>query len=158
MATILGTSGADNIRPVASGGVSAGVTGGAPSDAADTIFAGGANDFISGGGNDDIYGEGGDDYMPGDAGADTIRGGDGYDVIEYASGPMDQGVRVDAPDGTVLDPFGGLDLFPDRDVESFRGTAYADTMIGDGPIGTNRLNIRPGAGSDLILSTSNDVE
>ena len=70
MAFIIGTDGADTIAP---GGVSAGVTGGVPSNAADTIEPGlGANLVDAGGGNDRII----------TIGIDTVEGGAGTDVWE----------------------------------------------------------------------------
>jgi len=75
MATILGTSGADTITPA---GVSAGVTGGVPGAAADTIEPGlGANLVDAGGGDDRII----------TTGIDTVEGGAGIDVweVDYAA-------------------------------------------------------------------------
>ncbi len=75
MATIIGTDGADTITP---GGVSPGVTGGVPGNAADTIEPGlGANLVDAGGGNDRIV----------TTGIDTVEGGAGIDVwaVDYAT-------------------------------------------------------------------------
>ena len=60
--TIHGTGKADKILP---GFVSPGVTGGAPGDGADTIFAFGGNDVVRGGrGNDHAFlGAGNDIYI-----------------------------------------------------------------------------------------------
>ena len=70
MATIKGTSGNDTITPES---VSPGVTGGIPSDAADTIYGYAGNDTIDGGG--------GNDWIDAGSGADTVRGGNGDDTI-----------------------------------------------------------------------------
>lgn len=61
MATITGTAGNDIITPAA---VSAGVSGGIPSDVADSLSGGGGNDTLNGG-----------------AAVDTILGGLGADAF-----------------------------------------------------------------------------
>lgn len=79
MADIFGTPLDDSILP---SGVSSGVTGGLPSDAADTIDGGDGNDTIDGGGgNDFIFGGNGNDTINGGAGQDNIDGGDGDDIL-----------------------------------------------------------------------------
>ena len=81
MATIHGTNLSDQILP---GFVSPGVTGGAPGNGPDTIFAFGGNDLVRGGlGNDHAnLGAGNDRYVwrAGD-GNDTINGGAGVDTL-----------------------------------------------------------------------------
>jgi Ca2+-binding RTX toxin-like protein len=114
MATIIGTSGNDTITPA---GVSAGVTGGIPSDADDSINGLAGNDLLDGsGGNDKLSGVdgndtlegglgddtldggGGNDTLRGGAGVDTILGGDGDDVIEVSS---ETDVQFDSLDGAA---------------------------------------------------------
>ena len=89
MATITGTLGNDIITP---NEVSAGVTGGIPSDEPDTINGLSGNDLIDGGGgNDTLNGGSGDDQVFGGAGndtlianfvgTDTLDGGEGDDTF-----------------------------------------------------------------------------
>ena len=93
MATITGTSGNDTITP---GGVSAGVTGGVPSDSPDSIYGLDGNDIIDGGGGNDTINAGdgnnvvdggdGNDSITTGAGNDTVLGGLGNDTIKTGSG------------------------------------------------------------------------
>jgi len=84
MAFISGTAGDDTIAP---GGNSAGVTGGLPTAAADSIFAGGGQDSIDGGGgNDTIDGWVGNDTLRGGAGDDGVYGFSGDDLLIGGTG------------------------------------------------------------------------
>jgi Ca2+-binding RTX toxin-like protein len=78
-AVIAGSSGADRIVMA---GVSAGVTGGPPTDLGDTISAVSGNDVVVGGaGADSIHGGDGADTLNAAAGHDTLNGGTGIDRL-----------------------------------------------------------------------------
>ncbi len=67
--------------------ISAGVTGGFPTDFADAIFGYGGNDVLHGyGGDDTIDGGDGADIIFGEDGNDTLIGGSGDDSIDAGSG------------------------------------------------------------------------
>ena len=101
----------------------------------DTINGGnGHDDLIGGGGDDTISGGNGDDYIDGGQGTDTYDGGDGYDQLAFQSTRWDplayRGIDLDVAAGTVIDPYGNAETF--SNFESFRGSNFADRMIGSG--------------------------
>lgn len=82
MANITGTLGNDTITP---GGVSTGVTGGVPSNAADSILGLDGDDTIaSGGGDDTVDGGAGNDTIFGQSGNDFLTGGSGLQELDEA--------------------------------------------------------------------------
>jgi len=82
VATIVGTSGHDNLIGTAGDDVIAALEG------SDVVFGMGGNDTICGGpGVDVLDGNEGDDWISGGAHGDRIRGGDGWDIILGNGGP-----------------------------------------------------------------------
>ena len=153
MATIIGTAGNDTIFP---GSVSAGVTGGEPSDAADSILGGGGADSIGGGGgNDTIRGGDGNDILNGGFGDDLLDGGAGFDIVEYGdiSGPVAPTFVVTSAGGSnnvaVSGSVHGNDTV--LAVEQINGTIGDDTFIIDSVnTDTFLFYVRGGAGNDSI--------
>ena len=157
MATIIGTAGNDTIFP---GNVSAGVTGGEPSDAPDSILGGGGADSINGGaGNDTIRGEAGNDVLIGGSDNDWLFGGDGNDVLAGGLG------------NDKLNGGGGADTLRGEDGnDSLTGAAGADSLVGGagndtltggteadrlaGNAGADQFVFRPGEGADTITDFS----
>ncbi|WP_461308392.1 calcium-binding protein, partial [Albidovulum sp.] len=122
------------------------------------------DDFIRGlGGNDSIFGDTGDDVIfgghgqPQPSGNDTLEGGDGNDRLEGEDGDdhLDGGagideasyalaagaVNVNLSTGLASDGYGGTDTLVN--IENVRGSAYGDTLTGDG--GANVLRGLGGA-------------
>lgn len=91
-----------------------------------------ANVLTGGGGNDTLYGG---------AGADTFIGGAGSDVVTYLGATT--AVSVNLATGSNSGDAAG-DTF--SSIETFIGTAYGDTLTGDG----SANNLQGGAGNDLI--------
>ena len=100
---------------------------------------GGGDDVLLGGpGADALFGGIGDDVMEGGADADTLRGGPGADTASYAQSAAGVEIRLHSgvmrggdAEGDVLDG-----------IENLTGSAYADTLEGDGS--ANRLDGGPG--------------
>ncbi|NEJ60775.1 type I secretion C-terminal target domain-containing protein [Rhizobium leguminosarum] len=121
----------------------------------DTMYGYGGNDSLNAGnGNDAIYGGDGDDYLLGGVGNDLIEGGLGDDNIQggsdedtasYASATA--GVTVDLTlVATAQNTIGaGTDSL--TAVEGLIGSAYNDTLTGDG----NANVIEGGAGNDALV-------
>jgi Ca2+-binding RTX toxin-like protein len=108
MATILGTAGNDTIFPLPQG-VSAGVTGGVPSDDPDSIRAGGGDDTIDGGnGVDTLFGEEGNDTVSGGRGDDSIDLGPGNDRFNWVDGDGDDTIELGGGGADTIDVPGGL--------------------------------------------------
>lgn len=93
----------------------------------------GHDSFVGGGGDDTFNGGDGEDYFEGGAGTDVFNGGNDRDVVSYSDAYYNtgalHGITVNVGAGTVDDPWGFTDTF--SDIEEFRGTQFADTMIGD---------------------------
>ncbi|MEM7287530.1 MAG: hypothetical protein AAF480_14355 [Actinomycetota bacterium] len=175
LATIVGTSGPDQIEGTSGPDVIVGL-GGADiingnggrdticgnsgrdvidgGSAGDTIFGGSARDTISGGtGNDVIEGGSAGDTLRGNGGEDTIRGGTGDDII--SGGPkadtiFGNGGRDVISGGKAGDTISGG---PKADVidgksgrDTIRGNKGADTIDG----GTGRDDCDGGSGIDSI--------
>ncbi|MEA2451381.1 MAG: hypothetical protein QOG04_91 [Actinomycetota bacterium] len=118
---------------------------------ADTMNGGDADDNLVGGPGADILngGLGSDVISAGnDSAADTIRGGDGggdsgaSDEVSYAR--CGSGVTVDLSIAVAQNTGCGLDVI--TGMEQVRGSAFADTLTGDG---TGNF-IAGGAGADAI--------
>jgi len=119
-----------------------------------------ANLLIGRGGADSLDGKDGDDTLRGDEGDDTITGGQGADLIEGGDGTdradyflSTAGVSVDLGLGTASGGQAEGDTL--SGIEDLRGSAFADTLIGDD--GANALLgssgddlISGGAGDDLL--------
>lgn len=129
MATYTGTSGSNTI------------TGG---NQADTLYGLEGNDSLNGGnGSDAVYGGAGDDTLIGGTGnADSLYGGDGLDVASYAA--SNAGVDVNLATGLGSGGHAAGDVLVE--IENLIGSAYADTLAGDG--GANLID--GGAGNDVM--------
>jgi Ca2+-binding RTX toxin-like protein len=100
-------------------------------------------------GPDILQGGDGNDILDGGPGGDVIDGANGTDTVDYSSRSAAVAVSIGAgsgDDGNADDGAAGS-----RDtvsaVESLTGTAFDDTLIGDGSAGT----LRGLAGNDLLL-------
>ena len=117
----------------------------------DYLDAGDGPDVLVGGaGNDTLVGGLEGDTLYGGAGADTLIGGEKYDWARYDDSPA--GVTVDLLAGTGT----GGDAEGDtlQGIEFLRGSAHADTLLGDD--GVNM--IRGGDGDDVIRGRGgNDI-
>ncbi len=169
MAIIIGTTGNDTIAPLPLG-VSAGVIGGIPSDAADSIHGysghdlldgGGGNDTLFGGsGNDALFGGAGDDVLDGGAGDDLLFGGPGNDLLAGGSGgdTLDGGAGADTLAGGA-----GADLF--RLAGGFGNDVITDFDLaqGDRIVNTNGarkvtdVQFVDGVGYRVAFSRTDDV-
>ncbi|MDB5580911.1 MAG: Hemolysin-type calcium-binding region, partial [Bradyrhizobium sp.] len=148
MATILGTSNSDTITPTF---VSAGVTGGIPSGAADFISGGDGNDTINGGGGADTsFGGNGNDYIFAVLGTpESINGGSGVDTLDTTAFTGNYVVNL----ATGLTNFAGEsfvnmeNLISGAGNDSLTGTAGANLING----GDGDDTINGGGGSDNSL-------
>ncbi|NJC41309.1 serralysin [Brevundimonas alba] len=137
----------------AAGGVTANLTLGSASNDGD-----GATDVLSAlenlfgsAFNDVLTGDGGDNVFRGGAGVDVLNGGAGIDTVDYSGAAGAVNAQLNANRSTN-DGDGGTDTF--TGVENLTGSAFNDTLIGDG--GANVL--RGGLGSDTLLGlVGNDV-
>jgi Ca2+-binding RTX toxin-like protein len=123
----------------------------------DDLDGGAGNDTIVGShGIDDMLGGPGDDLLRGGTNADTYSGGDGVDTASFADALPDEGgpvgVTANLTTGEAVAP-GGLDKL--SAIESLLGSAYNDTLTGngdpnrlDGSIGADRIN---GATGDTLI-------
>ena len=108
-----------------------------------------AGDYLFGGdGIDTIAGLGGDDLLSGGAGGDSIDGGAGSDTLTYEKSA--EAIALDLTSGTGSKG----DAFADaiRNVENVIGSAFDDTISGDG--GANRLS--GGEGNDTLEGQGGD--
>ncbi|NJC39794.1 Ca2+-binding RTX toxin-like protein [Brevundimonas alba] len=121
-------------------------------NAAETLAGAGFADEIEGfGGSDTLNGGDGDDVLRGGAGVDVLNGGAGIDTADYSTAAGAVNAQLNANRSTN-DGDGGTDTF--TGVENLTGSAFNDTLIGDG--GANVL--RGGLGSDTLLGLAgNDV-
>ncbi|MFZ4623762.1 MAG: Calx-beta domain-containing protein [Rhodoferax sp.] len=112
------------------------------------------NDPLTGSANDDtLNGGAGCDTLNGGAGNDSLNGGDDFDEVRYddATGP----VTVNLSLGTANGAGAGTDSL--INIESVKGSQYADTLIGDaatfnvlqGYAGNDSLS--GGAGCDFLV-------
>src|SRR6185503_13694086 len=107
----------------------------------DTLNGDDDHDFLIGGDdNDTLNGGTGDDYLRGGEGNDTINGGAGFDraaftVLTNNPGICETGVQTGATVdlnivGVAQNTGHGMDTL--TGIENVSGTAYADTLTGDG--------------------------
>ncbi len=136
--TISGDSNANEIH----GGDGFDVLSGGDGD--DTIFGDADNDTLIGGaGADTLQGGAGTDTIRGGAGADTIQGGDGtFDTATYDTSAS--GVAIDLQNHTASGGDADGDVL--STIENLVGSAFADTLYGDGV--SNVLT--GGAGNDFL--------
>ncbi len=129
-------------------------------DGNDTLFGGAGNDRLTGGdaedqlnggaGNDTLSGDGGNDILDGGAGADSFVGGEGADTATYAASTTGLIVNLAQPALNTGDAQG--DTF--TGIEGLRGSAFNDTLTGDGQNnvldgGTGADQLSGGTGLDL---------
>jgi hypothetical protein len=105
--------------------------------------------LIGSGGDDTQTGGAGNETIVGGAGNDTISGGGGTDTVTYSGAPTGVIVRLNYGD-VPNDGFGGTDTI--SGVENVTGTAFNDTLIGQG--GANTL--AGGAGYDVLIGLGGD--
>jgi Ca2+-binding RTX toxin-like protein len=118
-----------------------------------------ADDISGGGGNDTLFGRGGDDRVDGGTGDDVLHGGDGNDDLRGGTGrdaasyaQAAAAVRVDLGiSGAQATGGGGTDTL--TDIEDLAGSAFDDTLIGNGA--ANRLS--GGAGNDVLVGSTGDI-
>ncbi len=92
---------------------------------------------------DTLTGDDGNNIFNGGLGADTITGGGGSDTVTYAAATV--AVQVDLSLGTATgDALASGDVL--SGIENVIGTAYADTLIGDGSDNT----FEGGLGADTL--------
>ncbi len=121
----------------------------------DTLNGQDGNDSLNGGaGTDRITAGAGADTVIGGAGNDTLDGGEGFDVAVF-QGASGTGVSVNLANGAVS---GGDGIDSLTGFEGLTGSAFADTLIGDG--GDNIIDgaggsdlLRGGAGADRITAS-----
>lgn len=108
--------------------------------------------------DDTLTGDGGDNIIEGKGGGDTLTGGAGSDTASYES--SSQAVSVDLGLGAASG--GDADGDTLAGFENIRGSAYDDTLTGDG--GANVMEggagddiLTGGAGSDAFVYCSNDT-
>lgn len=122
-------------------------------DTAHDLYGSNLSDILDGrGGGEFLFGFGGNDILKGGAGSDYLYGGSGTDTADYSSAAA--GVTASLSAGTASnDGDGGSDSF--NSVENLTGSAYNDTLTGDGNAnvidggaGTNSLT--GGGGADIF--------
>ncbi|NVJ90387.1 MAG: tandem-95 repeat protein, partial [Methylocystaceae bacterium] len=109
--------------------------------------------------NNVIFADGGDDIISGSMGNDSIDGSAGSDTLDYSA--MTDAVNANFSSGTVDKGTNGTDSV--SNVESFVGTDFADSFMGDAS--DNFVNARGGDdtidggdGNDSLLGgTGNDI-
>lgn len=123
----------------------------------DNVLLGlGGSDTLDGrGGNNRLFGGDGYDTLLSGSGEDYIDGGGDTDTVSYENATEGITIRFDRPNEETFDYAGrddGNGNFVIKDtilnVEDIRGSAYADTIYGNGS--TNY--IEGGGGDDLILA------
>jgi len=107
---------------------------------------GGANMLSGGAGADALSGLDGDDELAGGDGADTLDGGAGSDTASYAASMAT--VIVNLQTGTSGAAAGDTLL----NIENLSGSAFADTLIGDG----NANALAGGGGDDQLDAGAGD--
>ncbi len=111
---------------------------------------------------DSMTGSSLDESFMGLGGADFIDGGAGFDIVRYhrdADRGGFRGVTVNLNSDTAIDGFGRTDTIVN--IEGARGTAFADTFVGDaqdnrfqGDAGNDVLN--GGGGADYLAGGAGD--
>lgn len=132
-----------NVEEVRGTGFPDTMTGGTDGDS-------GVDHFVGGDGADVLDGGDDDDLLNGGAGSDFLVGGNGNDTATYARDGA--GVTVDLAAYSATDGEGDSDTLDG--IENVIGSAYADTLSGDG--GANSLIGSDGA-DKLIGGGGNDV-
>lgn len=109
----------------------------------DGVRGGLGNDTISGGdGIDSLYGQDGDDELDGGTGADRLNGGAGNDTATYASATA--AVIASLANAAINTGDAAGDTY--TSVENLSGSAFSDTLIGNG----TRNTLSGGQGNDTL--------
>lgn len=111
-----------------------------------SIYGGNGDDVLLGDGNENyITGGPGDDRVDGRSGDDYLEGGGGFDTVDYATAPA--GVTVKLGFNMISQDTEGSGVEVVGEFEAILGSAFADTLSGDGD--GNVLD--GGPGSDAIF-------
>jgi Ca2+-binding RTX toxin-like protein len=102
----------------------------------DALIGSSGNDFLAGqDGPDSLGGDQNDDLLDGGRGSDSLRGGSNFDTVTYSSHAGGVAASIGGfpgTDGNSEDgPAGAADTI-DFDVEGLIGTAFNDSLGGDG--------------------------
>lgn len=119
----------------------------------DRLYGDDGDDRIYGGagdGNDFLYGGNGDDWLFGGGWTDHFDGGDGSDWVSYDG--LTNAVRIDLKTGYVTFPGKTWARETMAGIENLVGTAFNDTLIGDGQANS----LRGGAGNDNLYGGEGD--
>jgi Ca2+-binding RTX toxin-like protein len=117
-------------------------------DGDDTAYGGlGGDTFMTGAGNDTAYGDYGNDTFVDDAGDDIYDGQYGGDWVDFGSSTA--GIDADLDNGAVAN---GADAEDISHIENLLGSAFDDTIVGDGKSNT----IRARGGDDDITGSGGD--
>ena len=114
------------------------------SEGNDSVTGSLANNNLKGmGGDDTLIGGGGNDMLEGGTGDDRITGGDGIDTASYngATPAVTVNLSLTAAQNTIGAGTDTLSTF-----ENLRGSAYNDTLVGDG----HANSFDGGAGNDIL--------
>ncbi|HEX2553314.1 MAG TPA: calcium-binding protein [Microvirga sp.] len=110
-------------------------------DADLTLAGGGAAQIRGNAGANRLVGNDGDNVLRGGGGSDALDGGGGLDWADYGNAPGPVTVDIDAGIATGA---AGSDTL--AGIESIRGSAFGDTLLGD----ESDNSLRGRAGDDLI--------
>ena len=119
----------------------------------DTIDGLAGADTLDGGSGDDVLNGGdGDDYLIGGRGADALNGGTGHDIADFTDAVS--GLTVNLATGLATGGAGSDTL---SGVEEVLGSAYDDTITGDGAANILRGNggvdtLNGGGGADQLFA------
>src|SRR5215471_10263262 len=117
---------------------------------ADSLIGDTNNNGLNGSGGDDtLFGGDGDDTLTGAGGHDSLVGGPGSDVASYTAAT---GVVVDLNIAGAQAVGGGAGSDTLVSIENLNGSAFADTLTGDG--NNNRLSGL--AGNDSLVGNAGD--
>ncbi|TPE53748.1 M10 family metallopeptidase C-terminal domain-containing protein [Amaricoccus solimangrovi] len=115
---------------------------------ADTLRGGNGDDRLDGlGGADELFGGNGDDTLLARADSALLSGGSGQDTVSFEN--LFPGVTYRIGDASVVTSSGTVELLG---FEHVIGTAYADTLSGDGR--DNRID--GGGGDDSLTGSTGD--
>ncbi|MDP9423378.1 MAG: hypothetical protein M3Q19_11215 [Pseudomonadota bacterium] len=129
----------------------------------DSIFGNSADNWLDGyagndllrgrAGNDTLLGNDGNDFLNGGEGDDVLTGGNGYDRATYYTGAT-AGVTVNLNLQGAAQDTGSQGMDTLNDIDHVSGTAFNDTLTGDG--GDNWIWGSPGTLADGSTSAANN--